>query len=108
MIENKEIGASELIIVPTLEIIRTSFFMDLLTQTKQSLLLVGPTATGKSVLLKQYIRKRLQKSDALPIILNFTGTTTQQNIQKKIESKMDKSSKGVLKAAAGKSVVLVA
>ena len=62
------------------------------------MLLVGPTGTGKSVLLKQYIRKRLVKSDVVPIILNFTGATSQMSIQKKIEGKMDKSKYGILEA----------
>ena len=103
-----EKDSPELMIVPTLDITKASYLIDIYADAKKSLLLTGPTGTGKSVLVKQFVAKRLKTMDSITMMINFTASITSESFQKRVESKLERHRKGVLAPVLGRHLVVVA
>lgn len=103
-----EKDSPELMIVPTHDITKTFFLIETLADARKCLLLTGPTGTGKSVLLKQFIAKKLKSGDSITSMINFTATITSESFQKRIESKLERHRKGVLAPVLGKYLIIIA
>ncbi|XP_063710592.1 dynein axonemal heavy chain 3-like [Symsagittifera roscoffensis] len=84
---------------------RQIFFLDTYTGHKIPLLFVGPTGTGKSVIVNQYLIK-LPKDKYLPNIVNFSARTSANQTQDIIMSKLDRRRKGVYGPSMNKECVL--
>ena len=80
-------------IVPTLDTVRCEYLLNLLIANKKHLLLVGPTGTGKTTLIKNTLNKNLQGFTTINI--NFSAQTTSQNAQDMLLAKLEKRKKGV-------------
>ena len=106
--EYNDKDSPELMIVPTLDIAKTSYLIDIFADAKKSLLITGPTGTGKSVLLKQFISKRIKAGESITMMINFTATITSESFQKRIESKLDRHRKGVLAPVLGRHLIVIA
>ena len=64
------------IIVPTIDTVRYTYLLDLGVKHNQPVLFVGPTGTGKSVYIQQYLNDLPMDQFVSPILVGFSARTT--------------------------------
>ncbi|XP_032591888.1 dynein axonemal heavy chain 7 [Drosophila grimshawi] len=83
------------IIIQTNESVRIAAVLDLLVRHGKPLMLVGPTGTGKSVYVIDFMLSRMDLSFYKPLLISFSAQTSANQTQDIIMSKLDKRRKGV-------------
>ncbi|KAH8377909.1 hypothetical protein KR093_007822, partial [Drosophila rubida] len=83
------------IIIQTNESVRIAAVIDLLVRHGKPLMLVGPTGTGKSVYVIDYMLTRMDLTMFKPLLISFSAQTSANQTQDIIMSKLDKRRKGV-------------
>ena len=92
-------------IVPTAEVVIQYFFIRNLLHREIPILFVGPTGTGKSVIVLNYLQS-LPRDKYIENIVNFSARTTAALTQEIIMSKLDRRRKGVYGPQMGKKCVI--
>ena len=96
--------ASE-IIVPTTEVLKQKHLLDMFAGNGKPVLFVGPTGTGKTVAISQYLREvDRDKFDALTIC--FSAKSSANSTQKQIEGRLDRRKRRHLGPANGKRLLV--
>uniref|UniRef100_A0A2S2QIW0 Dynein heavy chain 3, axonemal n=1 Tax=Sipha flava TaxID=143950 RepID=A0A2S2QIW0_9HEMI len=93
------------LIIGTDETAKQQYFLHMLLKNGIPLLFVGPTGTGKSVLVLDYLL-HLPKEKFLANVLNFSALTAANTVQDIIISKLDKRRRGVFGPSVGKKCML--
>lgn len=93
------------VVVPTSDSVRSMFLMNLMLPQGVHMLIVGPTGTGKTIDVNQF----LEKSDPdkiIPLKMSFSAQSSANQTQDFIDSKMEKRRKGVFGPTAGKKFII--
>ncbi len=93
-------------LVPTIDSVRYGYLMEKLLAVKRSVLFTGETGVGKSVIARALLLNLAEKTDYLPIFLNFSAQTSSIRTQEMIEAKLEKKRKNVLGAPKNKRMVI--
>ncbi|XP_078270493.1 dynein axonemal heavy chain 1 [Rhinoraja longicauda] len=92
------------IIVPTQDTIRMSQLLSMLLNNKKPVLCIGPTGTGKTIVISDKLLKKMHP-DYISHFLIFSARTSANQTQDFIDSKLDKRRKGVYGPPLGKYFV---
>ena len=96
------------ILVSTTTTAQMDFIVEHLVANKFPVLVVGPTGTGKSVVVNKILSQTLSQETYKPIFVNFTAKTTANQTQDIIDGKLDKRRKGIYGPPLGcRSVIFV-
>lgn len=77
-------------LVPTIDSVRFGFLMEKLLNVHKSVLFTGETGVGKSVIARALLLDVAEKTDFLPVFLNFSAQTSSRRTQEMIEAKLEK------------------
>ena len=94
------------IIVPTADTVRYTFVLDKTIKAGTPILIVGPTGTGKSVMVQNYLFSLPPEDYVAPNIIGFSARTTVNTTQHLIDAKLDRRRKGVFGPPTGKKAVV--
>uniref|UniRef100_A0A3Q3IZZ6 Dynein, axonemal, heavy chain 1 n=1 Tax=Monopterus albus TaxID=43700 RepID=A0A3Q3IZZ6_MONAL len=92
------------IIVPTADTVRMSFLVDMLLTNKKPVLCIGPTGTGKTLIMSDKLL-RTMPAEYISHFFMFSARTSANQTQDYIDSKLDKRRKGVFGPPLGKSFI---
>ncbi|EZA57210.1 Dynein heavy chain 10, axonemal [Ooceraea biroi] len=93
------------ILVQTIDTLRTTWFMNLMNNMQRPVLLVGEIGTSKTAIVHEFLRN-LSPEKYEQLLINFSSRTTSMNVQRNIESVMEKRTRGIFGPAPGKKLIV--
>lgn len=93
-------------VIPTLETEKYMFLLRIHTKFYRPLLLIGPTGTGKSFYVQNYLMNSIDMEKYTPGFITFTTTTSANQTQELVISKLNKRRKNNYGPAKGKHAVI--
>ncbi|VVD03486.1 unnamed protein product [Leptidea sinapis] len=93
-------------VIPTLETEKYIFLLKLHTKFSQPLMLIGPTGTGKSFYIQNFLMNSIDMEKYTPGFITFTTTTSANQTQDLILSKLVKRRKNNYGPTKGKQAII--
>ncbi|KYN03638.1 Dynein heavy chain 10, axonemal, partial [Cyphomyrmex costatus] len=103
-VHDKEKNFSD-ILVQTIDTLRTTWFVNLMNNLQRPVLLVGETGTSKTAIIHEFLRN-LNPEKYEQLLINFSSRTTSMDVQRNIESVVEKRSREVFGAPPGKKLIV--
>ncbi|XP_014262519.1 dynein heavy chain 10, axonemal-like [Cimex lectularius] len=100
--KNKKFGD---ILVPTEDSTKIHWLLHQMTHVKRPAILVGETGTSKTAVIMEYLRS-LDNDQYVQLMLNFSSRTTSSDVQRNIESTIEKRTKDVYGPPVGKKLII--
>ena len=94
-VSDKEVKNIRSMIVPTIDTVRTVYLLEYCIKHKRPILVCGPTGTGKSAYIQNYLMNSLNKQDYMAFFINFSAQTSANQVLDIFMSRLDKRRKGV-------------
>ncbi|KAG2482389.1 hypothetical protein HYH03_018685 [Edaphochlamys debaryana] len=94
------------IIIPSIDTVRYTYLLDKGVAHAQPVLIVGPTGTGKSVLVQKYLYGLSPDTYVTPNVIGFSARTSANSTQHLIDAKLDRRRRGVFGPPVGKKAVV--
>ncbi|KAI4469012.1 dynein heavy chain [Holotrichia oblita] len=102
-IHDREKRYSE-ILVPTIDTVRTTFILKLMNAIHQPVILVGETGTSKTAIIQDFLRS-LDQEIFIILNINFSSRTSSMDVQRNLESSVEKRSKNIYGPPMGKKLI---
>ncbi|XP_012151823.2 dynein heavy chain at 89D [Megachile rotundata] len=93
------------ILVPTIDTARTMWFVQLMSDLDRPALLVGETGTSKTAIINEFLRN-LSAEKYNQLLINFSSRTTSMDVQRNIESVVEKRTRETYGPPPGKKLLL--
>nr|WAW84832.1 axonemal dynein heavy chain 10 [Halisarca dujardinii] len=93
------------ILVPTVDTVRTTWLIELMIKVGRPCLLVGESGTSKTATIQDYLRG-LDAHANLLLNLNFSSRTSSMDVQRTLESNVEKRTKDSFGPPPGKKLVV--
>ncbi|XP_047348543.1 dynein axonemal heavy chain 10 isoform X3 [Vespa velutina] len=93
------------ILVPTEDTLRAIWFITLMNNLQRPTLLVGETGTSKTAIIHDFLR-RIDSEKYNKLSINFSSRTTSMDVQKNIESAVEKRSREIYGPPPGKKLII--
>ena len=93
------------VLVPTLDTVRYSYVMQLLSDVNRGALLIGESGTGKTAVVLDFLNKAAASGSVVPFVIAMSAQTSSSQTQEMMELRLEKKRKGVFGAPSGKKLV---
>lgn len=98
-------GAFAKIIVPTVDVVRTTWLLTTVVSANKPCLLVGESGTAKSVTIASYLAS-LEAATNIILNINFSSRTSSADVQRAIEDSTEKRTKDTYGPPMGKRLIM--
>lgn len=92
------------ILVPTVDTIRTTYLLHLMNDIRRPIVLVGETGTSKTAIIQDFLRQ-LDPEIYILLNINFSSRTSSMDVQRNLESSVEKRTKDIYGPPMGKKLV---
>ncbi|PRP82215.1 dynein-1-alpha heavy chain, flagellar inner arm I1 complex, partial [Planoprotostelium fungivorum] len=93
------------ILIPTLDTVRSSWFLNTAMSAKVPVLFIGESGTGKTMMVNNYTQS-LDQDRYVRLNINFSSRTTSLDLQQTIEYNVERWTKGTYGPSPGKQLVI--
>ncbi|KAM0726763.1 Dynein axonemal heavy chain 10 [Formica fusca] len=93
------------ILVQTIDTLRITWFVNLMSNLQRPVLLVGEIGTSKTAIIHEFLRN-LSPEKYEQLLINFSSRTTSMDVQKNIESVVERRSREIFGPPPGKKLVI--
>ncbi|CAL1680177.1 unnamed protein product [Lasius platythorax] len=93
------------ILVQTIDTLRITWFVNLMSNLQRPVLLVGETGTSKTAIIHEFLRN-LNPEKYEQLLINFSSRTTSMDVQKNIESIVERRSREIFGPPPGKKLIV--
>ncbi|CAK9806047.1 Dynein axonemal heavy chain 10 [Anthophora plagiata] len=93
------------ILVPTVDTLRTIWFVKMMNERDRPALLVGETGTSKTAIILEFLRN-LSSEKYNQLLINFSSRTTSMDVQRNIEAVVEKRTREIYGPPPGKKLLL--
>ncbi|KAB0803715.1 hypothetical protein PPYR_00685 [Photinus pyralis] len=92
------------ILVPTVDTVRITYVLKLMNEIRRPVILVGETGTSKTAIIQDFLRQ-LNPEVVVLMNINFSSRTSSMDVQKNIESVVEKRTKDIFGPPIGKKLL---
>ncbi|CAL7939586.1 unnamed protein product [Xylocopa violacea] len=93
------------ILVPTIDTLRTTWFIEMMNDRDRPALLVGETGTSKTAIIQEFLRN-LSSEKYNRLLINFSSRTTSMDVQRNIEAVVEKRTREIYGPPPGKKLLI--
>ncbi|NWH62016.1 DYH10 protein, partial [Geococcyx californianus] len=93
------------VLVPTVDTTRTTWLLEQMVKIKRPVVLVGESGTSKTATTQNFLNN-LDKDLNLLLVINFSSRTTSMDIQRNLETNMQKRTKDTYGPPMGKRLIV--